>query len=77
MIFTCYSLFTYLQVADLLKLGLVMSSKKGSKNGFMKFCFSQQKNDSSLSGLSIDQLVARCSPRWESLPASQKSHFQQ
>ena len=54
-----------------------MSSKKSSKNGFMRFCFSQQKNDSSLAGLSTDELVARCSSRWEKMTSGQKTHFQE
>jgi len=50
---------------------------KSSKNGFMRFCFSEQKNDSNLAGLSIGELVVKCSPRWEKMTASQKSNFQE
>ena len=56
---------------------LVMSGKKSTKNGFIKFCFSEQKNDSNLAGLSIGELVVKCSPRWEKMTASQKSNFQE
>jgi len=54
-----------------------MSSKKTSKNGFMKYCFTQQRNDPSLSGLSTEELVAKCSPRWELMSSSQKNHFKE
>ena len=54
-----------------------MFGKKSSKNGFMKFCFSEQKNDPGLAGLSIGELVVKCSPRWENMTASQKSNFQE
>lgn len=54
-----------------------MSGKKSTKNGFIKFCFSEQKNDSNLAGLSIGELVVKCSPRWEKMTASQKSNFQE
>jgi len=54
-----------------------MSSKKSSKNGFMKYCFTQQRNDPSLSGLSTEELVAKCSPRWAQMSSSQKSHFKE
>ena len=45
------------------------------RSGFMDFCFHQQRLDSSLSSLSIDQLVVKCSPLWNSLTATEKNNF--
>jgi len=37
----------------------------------MEFCFSEQRRDPSLAGLTPDQLVETCAPRWTSQPAAQ------
>ena len=52
-----------------------MMSNKKSKNGFMDFCFYQQRLDASLSKFSVPQLVEKCSPIWEALTPGERMNF--
>ena len=51
-----------------------MANKK-TKNGFMEFCFHQQRVNASLSNSSVPQLVEKCSPIWEALSPGERSNF--
>ena len=74
LIYLIYMYLNFFVISEKKPDQLNMSNKK-TKNGFMDFCFHQQRLNASLSKASVPQLVEKCAPIWDSLTAGEKTNF--